>query len=239
MKHFTYKITFPGMPWFYFGVHTENGKPYYGSPKTHAWRWKTYDHEIQILEWFETRKEAEQVEDRIIKLFLDNPDCLNEHYGGHFSEGAQLRGVQTQKEKRVGLFDPANRFDPSIAGKVGGLIAGRKTYELGIGVHAPGVAQQGGLIGGRTSAELGHLQRNAREYGLKGGPVSFEKKVGIHDPDYRTSEQYRQTRVEAGRKSGSYRYKCNLTGYEGVRVNVVRHQKKLGIDPIPENRTLL
>ena len=197
-----------------------------------------YDHEIQILEWFEERKEAEKVEDRLIKHFIDDPNCLNEHYGGHFSQEVRLKGVETQRETGVGLFDPSNR-DHSLGGKSGGPIGGRKTYELGIGVHAPGVAQKGGLVGGRTSAELGHLQRNAREYGLKGGPAAFEKKVGIHDPEYRASEEYRKVRAEAGKKSGSYRYRCNVTGYEGVRVNVVRHQKKHGIDPTPENRTLL
>jgi len=90
-----------------------------------------------------------------------------------------------------------------------------------------------------VSAELGHLQRNAREYGLKGGPAAFEKKVGIHNPEYRSSEEYRQMRGEAGRKSGSHLYRCNVTGYEGIIMNVVRHQKKHGIEPIRENRTLL
>ena len=226
------------MPWYYWGVHTDNGKTYFGSPCTHKWIWEFYECEIQILERFEDRREAELVENRIIKHFIDDPNCLNEHYGGHFSQEGRLRGVETQRKTRVGLFDPSNR-NPFLGGKCGGPIGGRKTYELGIGVHAPGVAQQGGLIGGRTSAELGHLQRNAKDYGLKGGAASFEKKVGIHDPDYRVSEQYRQIRAEAGRKSGSYRYRCNVTGYEGVCINVVRHQKKLGIDPTPENRTLL
>lgn len=226
------------MPWFYFGVHTENGKPYFGSPKTHAWRWKMYDHEIQILEWFNNRREAEEVEDRLIKPFVNDSNCLNEHYGGHFSEEGRLKGVQVQRETGAGLFDPLNR-DHSLGGKFGGPKGGKKTFELGIGIHAPGVAQQGGLIGGRVSAKLGHLQSNAREYGLKGGLAAVEKKVGIHNPEYRASEQYRKIRAEAGKKSGSYRYKCNVTGYEGVRINVVRYQKKLGIDPTPENRTLL
>ncbi len=93
LKHFTYKITFLGMPWFYYGVHTDNGKPYFGSPKTHAWRWKMYEHEIQILEWFETREEAERVENRIISHFVNDPDCLNEHWGGGFSIEASRRGA--------------------------------------------------------------------------------------------------------------------------------------------------
>jgi hypothetical protein len=212
MKHYIYKITFPGMPWYYWGVHTDNGKPYFGSPCTHKWIWDFYECEIQILEWFETREEAEKVENRLIKNTWDDPNCLNENYGGHFSQEGRLRGVNTQKEKGIGLFDPANRCDPSIGGKFGGPVGGKKTYELGVGIHAPGIAQQGGLIGGQKSAELGHLQRNSREYGLKGGPASFEKKVGVHDPEYMASEQYRQDRAKGGRKSAGTKYWVNAKG---------------------------
>lgn len=93
-KHYTYKVTFPGMPWYYFGVHTENGKPYYGSPKTHKWIWKVYEHEIQILEWFDDRREAEIVEDRIIAHCIKDPYCLNEHYGGFFTEETRQKALQ-------------------------------------------------------------------------------------------------------------------------------------------------
>ena len=99
-KYYTYKITFPGMPWYYFGSHKENGKPYFGSPKTHKWIWRIYEHEIQILEWFNERREAELVEDRIIKHFINDPNCLNEHYGGFFSIGANQKALKTlHKEK--------------------------------------------------------------------------------------------------------------------------------------------
>jgi hypothetical protein len=159
LKHYTYKITFPGMPWYYWGVHTDNGKPYYGSPTTHKWLWKFYDFEVQILEWFETRKEAEAVEDRLIKNTWDDPNCLNEHYGGHFSQIGRLKGLETLREKGLGIFDPANRADPSTGGKIGGKVAGKKTYELKIGIHKPGVAQQGGLTGGAVTASIpGHLK---------------------------------------------------------------------------------
>ena len=159
MKHYIYKITFPGMPWYYWGVHTDNGKPYFGSPCTHKWIWDFYECEIQILEWFETREEAEKAENRLIKNTWEDPNCLNENYGGHFSQEGRLRGVNTQKEKGIGLFDPANRCDPSIGGKFGGPVGGKKTYELGIGIHAPGMAKQGGLIGGAVTASIpGHLK---------------------------------------------------------------------------------
>ncbi len=212
MKHYTYKVTFPGMPWYYWGVHTDNGKPYYGSPETHKGIWDFYECEVQVLERFANRAEAEKVENRLIKLTMDDPSCLNEHYGGHFSVGGRLKGIQTQREKGIGLFDPSNRCDPSVAGKIGGATAGVKTYEMGVGIHAPGVARRGGLIGGKVSAELGHLQRNARESGLKGGPAAFEKKVGVHDPRYTNSEKYRQDRAKGGRKSAGTRYWVNAAG---------------------------
>ena len=89
------------MPWFYYGVHTDNGRPYFGSPKTHKWRWSFYEHEITILEWFETREEADAVEKRIIAYFLDNPDCLNECAGGKFSLEALRRGALTRNKLPV------------------------------------------------------------------------------------------------------------------------------------------
>lgn len=101
MKHYVYKITFPGMPWFYYGVHTDNGKPYFGSPKTHKWRWDFYEHEISILEWFETREQADAVEKRIINYFLNDPNCLNECAGGKFSLESLRRGAKARNQLPV------------------------------------------------------------------------------------------------------------------------------------------
>ena len=101
MKHFTYKITFPGMPWYYYGVHMDNGKPYFGSPKTHKWRWDFYEYEVQILEWFETREEADSVEKRIIDHFLNDLNCLNECAGGKFSLESLRRGALTKNQLPV------------------------------------------------------------------------------------------------------------------------------------------
>lgn len=89
------------MSWFYYGVHTDNGKPYFGSPKTHKWRWDFYEHEATILEWFDTREEADAVEKRIIAYFLDDPNCLNECAGGKFSLEALRRGAKTKNQLPV------------------------------------------------------------------------------------------------------------------------------------------
>ena len=118
MKHYTYKVTFPGFRWFYFGVHTDNGKPYFGSPKTHRWIWDFYDCEVQILEKFETRGEAISVESRLIKPFLNDPNCLNEHYGSAFSTEASRLGAEAQpREVRQANGRKAAAF--GIANKVG------------------------------------------------------------------------------------------------------------------------
>ena len=102
-RHYTYKITFPGFPWYYYGVHTDNGKPYFGSPCTHKWIWDFYDCEVQILEWFETREEAVSLERRLILPFLNEANCLNERCGKAVSmETCKRAGnISGQKHKKL------------------------------------------------------------------------------------------------------------------------------------------
>jgi hypothetical protein len=84
---YTYKITFPDTPYFYWGVHKEVkfGEEYWGSPVTNRWVWDFYDREKQVLECFpftdEGWEEALQVEHRLILPDLNNPVCLNEGVG--------------------------------------------------------------------------------------------------------------------------------------------------------------
>jgi hypothetical protein len=111
---YTYKITFPSQGWWYWGVHKEKtfGEEYYGSPKSHAKKWKWFEFEKQILEFFDSYEEARKVEIRLIKPDLNNPMCLNEGCGGHISDVYQSRGVlnwwknnpgQKEKTRRLGL----------------------------------------------------------------------------------------------------------------------------------------
>lgn len=87
LRIFTYKVTFEEVPYFYWGVHKERefNDGYLGSPVTNAWVWDFYTPYLQILECFnytdEGWKEANQVENRIIKPDLNNPLCLNERCG--------------------------------------------------------------------------------------------------------------------------------------------------------------
>ncbi len=96
---YTYKITFEEIPHWYWGVHKEKqyGETYWGSPKTHKWMWEFYTPMIEMLEFFpysdEGWKEANSVEDRIIRLDLNNPLCLNEGCGSFVSSIAAKRGA--------------------------------------------------------------------------------------------------------------------------------------------------
>jgi hypothetical protein len=95
---YTYKITFEEIPHWYWGVHKEKkfGEVYLGSPETHKWMWEFYTPKIQILEFFpytdEGWKEAQNVENRCIEPDLNNPLCLNEHYGSVISLEARRKG---------------------------------------------------------------------------------------------------------------------------------------------------
>ena len=112
---YLYKITFEEVPYYYYGVHKEKyyNEEYWGTPITHKWCWKFYTPKKQILEVFdytdESWLEAQEVEKRIIRPFLNDNWCLNEGCGGKYSSKLS-----------------------SKAGKIGG----QKTYELGIGIHA-------------------------------------------------------------------------------------------------------
>jgi hypothetical protein len=126
MKCYTYKITFPGFPWFYYGAHRDNGKLYFGSPITHKWIWDFYDCEVQILEWFNSWEEASAIEQRLIRPFLNDPNCLNEHCGGSFGDAAIRKSVETRRSKNIGFFtseyNPATFDTCSQGGTLGGVL---------------------------------------------------------------------------------------------------------------------
>lgn len=126
MIHYVYKITFPGMPWFYYGVHTDNGRPYFGSPKTHRWIWDFYEYEKEILQFFDSREQADLIEKRIIQYFLNDKNCLNECAGGRFSLESLRRGainknkLPIKESTRQKLSEASKRKwkDPEISKKM-------------------------------------------------------------------------------------------------------------------------
>jgi hypothetical protein len=216
LRHYTYKVTFPGMPWYYWGVHTDNGKPYYGSPKTHKWLWKFYEFEIQILEWFETRKEAEAVEDRLIKHTIKDPNCLNEHWGGSIpigdcsengKKGAATNLATGQVYKAIAEAHKVLAAHPEIRKQVGrrnvesGQMA--KVIEAGLKTLAEkpeirsNIGKKYGPIQGAINAQNGHMGR----IGSLGAAAQHSKK-----------------------------FQCTVTGKISTVTGLNRWQKKRNID---------
>lgn len=143
---YTYKVTFEEVPYWYWGVHKEGkyGDGYMGSPTTHRRMWNFYTPHLQILECFpyteEGWREANLVEDRLIRPDLNNPNCLNEACNLKMSlEAARKGGVATLR-KKVGAFGRSPEVwseDSKKAGKRGGKVAGRKAVENGTGIFSP------------------------------------------------------------------------------------------------------
>lgn len=87
MQYYTYKVTFKDLPkYFYYGRHKDNDKPYFGTPVTWKHLWGHFEPEVQILQWYETGKEADAAEKAIIRATWDSKYSLNENAGGCFSE---------------------------------------------------------------------------------------------------------------------------------------------------------
>jgi hypothetical protein len=193
---YTYKITFEEVPYYYYGMHEEKiyGEEYWGSPKTHKWCWELYTPKKQILETFSSRKDAGEVERRLIKpVYNTDKWCLNANCAGVFSldicSKAGKIAVAKNKKNKVGIFG-RSKEKMSEDGRKGakaskGYIKGRqKIKELGLGVY------------GLTAEQR---KENGKKYGAKagkiGGKKTYEMKLGLHG---RTKEQ----KVEDARKGG-------------------------------------
>jgi hypothetical protein len=112
--HYLYKLVFK-QGFYYTGVRKRTtGEPlsdgYYGSPVTHKNKWKDQKPEkiIIALLWCEEGEQYElERQHQICCYDLNDPFCLNEHFGGGFSleisrKGGRI-GAQSQVEKKIGI----------------------------------------------------------------------------------------------------------------------------------------
>jgi hypothetical protein len=220
---YTYKITFPDQGWWYWGVHRERkyGETYNGSPTTHSEKWKFFEFEKQILEFFQDWDEARKVEKRLILPDLNNPLCLNENSGGGFSLDASSKGGKNQSREdhvRAGKIGGKNgsRGDKVKAGKIGGKI--------------------GGKTGGRKNVESGQIKTIATfETRSKGGKKAVESG---HLESIRTFESCskggkngsREDKSRGGKISSSQKWRCLVTGYISGPGPLTLYQRARGID---------
>ncbi len=239
---YTYKTTFEEIPHWYWGVHKEKryNDGYMGSPVTHKWMWEFYTPKIQILEFFpfteEGWKEANLVEDRLIKPDLNKPLCLNENYNGYKSIEACKKG-----------------------GYIGGQIAGPKVVEEKLGVHCPDYVEsekyikdrvKGGKVSGQNSFEnstkIFAISLEERiEINSKVGRRSYEEEFGMFAPEYRGKKKEwsglggkackekmpPEKQRERAKKMTTEKWMCMVTGYITTKGPLTNVQKAQGIDP--------
>jgi len=96
--HFTYRVTFEGTRFYYYGLHsTKNlNDGYLGSPWTNKWCWDLYEATLTPLEFFDTREEASALEHRLIRVYINDPLCLNAHTNSSFGLQASSLGAKAQ-----------------------------------------------------------------------------------------------------------------------------------------------
>ena len=241
---YTYKITFEEVPYYYYGSHTEKkyGEYYMGSPVTHKWCWKFYTPKKQILELFDTRELANNIENIIIKHVINDPNCLNENCGGIISTEMCKKGAKILVENKLGIHSRTREQIIQDGNK------GRETQKkLGIGIYglSAEIRKQNGKKLAQRNVENGHIQNLGKIYGKlfyennmgmfgisdeekkkntsKGGKIGGNKahknKTGIHA----LSKEDRQ-------KIGRQKWKCLVTGYISNAPGLSNYQRKRSID---------
>ena len=109
---------------------------------------------------------------------------------------------------------------------IDGSIGGKKSKELGLGVHSFSKEQlsNNGKKGGNKSMELGiGVHSRTKEEMVEHGKKCYELGVGIHA---RTKEQM----IRDGRKVSSQRWICLETGFITNAGNLTKYQNKRGIE---------
>jgi hypothetical protein len=172
-----------------------------GSPVTHKWCWNFYIPKKQILEYFDTREEANILENRLIKPFLNDPYCLNENCGGIVSTEMCKKGAKTQVENKLGIHSKTREQIIKDGNK------GRETQKkLGIGIYglSPEIRKENGKRLGQRNVETGHIQKLGKEY----GKLCSENGLGLFGMD---EGKRNEARSRGGKISGNNAYK-NKTG---------------------------
>jgi hypothetical protein len=200
---YTYKITFEEVPYYYYGIHKEKryNEFYIGSPVTNKWCWNFYTPKKQILEYFDTIKEANIVENRLIKPFLNDPYCLNENCGGIVSTEMCKKGAKTIVKNKLGIHSRTREQIIKDGNK------GRETQKrLKIGIYglSPEIRTENGKKLGQRNLETGHIQKLGKKY----GKLCSESGLGFFGMD---ENERKEASSKGGKVSGNNAYK-NKTG---------------------------
>jgi hypothetical protein len=177
-KYYTYKVTFKDLPgYFYYGRKKDNGKPYFGSPKTLRHFWDQFEPEIQILQWYETAKESHQAEDALIEHtwkqeWGGNRYSLNRNKGGFIDEevcrrSGAINGVRNSKSLIEHPNSISSRFQnrpdhKEISSRAGRLSASKNTPAQIEGRREGGKNSIGRLLSQKWVSTIDGYISNAR-----------------------------------------------------------------------------
>jgi hypothetical protein len=248
---YTYKITFEEVPYYYYGSKKERyyNQEYWGSPKTNKWCWNFYTPKKQILEIFdysdEGYKKCREIEDRLIKFFLNDKWCLNEVCGGCYSLSCRSKngkkGGNVNAKNKTGVCG-LSKEKRILNGKVGGLISGKKSYENKTGLFSLTEEQRklasskGGTKGSQVNKNnkkgifaltAKQLSENGKKGGKIGGKKQYELGIGVHG---KSKEERIQYASKAGKVGANIKWKCTETGYISNAGGLSTYQKKRDID---------
>lgn len=239
----------------------EEDVKYFGSFKDKSFR----PTQKIILEIYETREEAIEAE-IILHDFYDvanNPHFANRakqtstkfYYIVPFEEASKrgkINGLK-HKQNKTGVCGRSKEQMSKDGGK-GGKVGGKKTYELGIGIHSITPDQRiensrkggeiGGEMGGNKAKELGlgihaltseQKSQNGKKGGKIGGKIGGKKVQQIHKQNGTgfyglNSNQRKEYGKRGGSISGNQKWECLETGFIANPGNLTKYQKKQGID---------
>ena len=212
---YTYKITFEEVPYYYYGMHEEKvyDEEYWGSPVTNKWCWELYTPKKQILETFNSRKEAHEVEKRLIKpVFNADKWCLNKNVGGVLSIDMYKKIGKMTYELGIGIHSFTDEERVEIARK-----SGIKNYEMRVGIH------------GRTKEQMTEDGRKSAETHRKNKTGAFDPERKIHRKGGKISGRLN---VQSGhlQKISELKYICLETGFISSARGLSVYQKNKEID---------
>jgi hypothetical protein len=220
-----------------------------------------------ILEIYGTREQALEAE-VILHDFYDvanNPHFANKakqtstqfYYIPPFDEASKRGKINglNHKQNKTGVCGRSKEKIVEDA-RNAGIVGGKKTYELGIGIHAITPEQKSENSKKAYANGLGKMSKEEKsEVSKKGGNKTYELGVGVHSL---TKEEKSEVSKKGGnkvkelglgvcgltpeqrrvivKKTNSQRWECCETGYVSTAAGVVTYQKARGIDTSKNNR---
>ena len=173
MQYYTYKITFKDLPgYFYYGKRKDDGKPYFGSPKTWRRLWLLFEPEVQVLQWYKTAAEVELAEKSIIRATWKDKYSLNENVGGYIStESCRAGRASLLKESMVTGGRKAGEKNGAKNGRLGSKRVLLTRITTGESLEFPSVQEACRVLG----LSPGHLCElaNGRRKSHKGYTASY------------------------------------------------------------------